>query len=205
MASDNPYASPRSSTIALHGAVEPFESLQASRGKRFGTLLADYVCLFALGVAMAFGLANLGKGHWLQNLGFVGENLVGICLTSIFYFLFEGFSGRTLGKWIVGTKTVDMQGNLPSLKAVFIRTLCRSIPFEALSIFGSRAICWHDRFSHTRVVDLRKIRDYHAGLLEGLDTPPPSEPDKSANWREMSDAQQALWEIEHQKQKRQPL
>jgi hypothetical protein len=91
--------------------------------------------------------------------------------------------------------------NPPSLKAVFIRTLCRSIPFEAFSIFGAKAICWHDRFSDTRVLDLRKAADFRAGRLAGVNAPQVVDPQKPDNWGDMSEAQKAIWEMQQQQKR----
>lgn len=89
--------------------------------------------------------------YWLGNMSdFEGQILfVAIC---IFYYSFsEGIFGRSLGKFITGTIVVDENGQKPSFGTIFKRTLCRLIPFDALSFLGSRG--WHDSISDTYVVN----------------------------------------------------
>jgi uncharacterized RDD family membrane protein YckC len=201
MTTENPYEAPKSTAIEPQKIVAPFESLQASRGKRFGTFLIDYICVLLLGIVVGVVLASVGMAERLENMSKVGEYFFGSCLMYVFYLVFEGCFGRTPGKWIVGTRTVDLQGNAPTIKALLVRTLCRFIPFEAFSIFGAKAICWHDRFSDTRVLDLRKATDFRAGRLAGVNPPQVVDPQKPDNWGDMSEAQKAIWEMQQQQKR----
>ena len=83
----------------------------------------------------------------------------------IYYFLMEAALGKTVGKMILGLKVVDINGNPATTKALLLRTLCRFIPFEALSfLFGNE---WskdgrlkgnlHDQLSKTYVVSEKRI------------------------------------------------
>ena len=72
-----------------------------------------------------------------------------------YYCFFEGIFARSPGKWICGTRVVDLEGNRPSFLQVIGRSLARFIPFEAFSFLGSRGIGWHDSLSSTRVVRTR--------------------------------------------------
>jgi uncharacterized RDD family membrane protein YckC len=74
-------------------------------------------------------------------------------LYSTYYLFFEGLWARTPGKWLFGTIVVNTQNVRPSWKQVLGRTLCRFIPFEALTFFGERGL--HDRFSGTLVMRTR--------------------------------------------------
>lgn len=70
------------------------------------------------------------------------------------------FKGRTIGKFITGTKAVSLDGEEPGFKKYFIRSLCRMIPFEPVSFLFS-PFGWHDTLSKTRVVkvsDFERIR-----------------------------------------------
>ncbi len=72
--------------------------------------------------------------------------------TMTYYSLFEYTTGRSIGKFITRTKVVTINGEKPDFKRIFIRTLCRHIPFEAFSFLGSDDSGWHDKISGTRVV-----------------------------------------------------
>jgi uncharacterized RDD family membrane protein YckC len=72
--------------------------------------------------------------------------------------LIEYFSkGRSLGKYITGTKVVMTDGNEPTLSDYFMRNIIRLVPFDALSFFGENG--WHDSWSDTRVIN---IKNYEA-------------------------------------------
>ena len=79
--------------------------------------------------------------------------LVVTSLLFLYYFIFEVTLNRTPAKYITRIKVVMDDGTKPKAKAIFIRTLCRFIPFEMLSFLShSKPIGWHDRFSKTRVI-----------------------------------------------------
>jgi uncharacterized RDD family membrane protein YckC len=144
----NPYRPPASGVTPTS---ETWPLDRASRGRRFGTLLIDYVCFFACGfvlvivIALAFGNAALQR---------VPDMILGSLIVICYYVFFESIWARTPGKLIFGTVVVNDAGGKPSLGQVITRTLCRFIPFEAFSFFGERG--WHDRLSNTRVVRKRK-------------------------------------------------
>ncbi len=77
----------------------------------------------------------------LMYLGFVGV-----------YFLMEVITkGRSVGKYITGTKVVMIDGSEPLVKNYLIRNLCRLIPFDQLSfLFGGG---FHDTISKTTAVN----------------------------------------------------
>ncbi|WP_170208123.1 RDD family protein, partial [Flavobacterium circumlabens] len=66
----------------------------------------------------------------LIDLGFIGTYL---SFAIIYYFIFESLSGRTLGKIMTGSIIINEYGLKPGVGVIFKRTLCRFIPFEALS------------------------------------------------------------------------
>lgn len=72
-------------------------------------------------------------------------------LQFVYYFFFEMFFGRTLAKVLTRTYVTTEFNEKPALSAIFIRTLCRYIPFEYFSFLGN-GIGWHDKFSNTYVV-----------------------------------------------------
>lgn len=77
--------------------------------------------------------------------------LMGFLIATTYYSVLEGLTSRTLGKFITGTYVVTDEGLKPSFPTILGRTLCRFIPFEALTFLIS-SVGFHDRLSHTRVV-----------------------------------------------------
>ena len=73
-------------------------------------------------------------------------------LFAIFYYLvLEVFFNTTIGKTLLGNIIVNHQGIRPSLAQRLGRTICRLIPFNALSfVFARRG--WHDSITNTYVV-----------------------------------------------------
>lgn len=146
----NPYSPPQAS-------VEPLPSERplalASKGRRFGTFVIDYLLFMAMSfvfgvvVALLFGEAGMAFLRSLPDL------VLGAGLFLVYYLFFEGLWARTPGKLAFGTKVVNESGGKPSLGQVFGRTLSRFIPFEALSTFGEKP--WHDSLPKTRVVMAR--------------------------------------------------
>ncbi len=132
----------------------------ASQGKRLANYLIDQVVL--IGLALLFGIA-LGLvlvylfpdyAYLLDEDNRLVEYLIGLALGVLYYSFFEGFTGRSLGKFFTRTKVVTEDGERPDFKIIFLRSLYRQIPFNALSFLGAETIGWHDRFSGTRVIEI---------------------------------------------------
>lgn len=119
----------------------------ASQGKRLLNLIIDNIGGYVF-IGLLILVLSLLNIDWKQHLFLIG------CVYTIGYFLiFEGIWQRTPGKWITGTKVVMLDGSKPPFTRILGRTLCRLIPFDALSyLFGTRPVGWHDRLSHTLVV-----------------------------------------------------
>jgi uncharacterized RDD family membrane protein YckC len=64
--------------------------------------------------------------------------------------------GKSIGKFVTGTKAVNEDGTTISTKAALLRSLSRFVPFEPFSGLGSRCFPWHDRWTHTRVIDVKR-------------------------------------------------
>lgn len=143
----NPYQPP-SCELIIEETVVDFEP--ASKGRRFGTLVVDYACfmLFALFVGVSIGLIFGQRG--VAAIHKIPDYIFGAGILVFYYIVFEGLWARTPGKWIFGTIVVSETGTRASLKQIAGRTVCRLIPFDALSFFGARG--WHDRLSGTQVM-----------------------------------------------------
>jgi hypothetical protein len=54
---------------------------------------------------------------------------------------------------------VDENGNKPEYQTIMIRSLCRLIPFDALSFLGATSRGWHDSISRTYVVQKNLLEE----------------------------------------------
>lgn len=137
--------------------------MYASKGKRFANFIIDYVGQLIIGSAFGIVLAILAEitgdyeyVAWVDNMGKLGEYAIGFIILIIYYLVFESITGRTLGKYITNTKILTEKGQKPEVESILYRTLSRMIPFEAFSFLGEEGKGWHDTFSKTVVVDIKK-------------------------------------------------
>jgi uncharacterized RDD family membrane protein YckC len=61
--------------------------------------------------------------------------------------------GKTIAKYITGTRAVTADGLPVNSQTAFIRGLIRIIPFEQFSAISIPSRPWHDRWSNSFVVD----------------------------------------------------
>lgn len=140
------------------------DKLLASTGQRFLNYILDtavvFVLVFCLGIFLAL-LATLlglpGLLSWLENISTLEDRLLFILIHIIYYVFTEGLFGRSVGKLITGTVVVDENGLKPTFDIILKRSLCRIIPFDGLSFFGSRG--WHDSLSDTYVVNKKDLEE----------------------------------------------
>jgi uncharacterized RDD family membrane protein YckC len=130
----------------------------ASQGKRFANFLLDlvfyYIFSFVIGLIIAIYHVAFSAS---SNSIFKGDSeirnyLIGFMVVFTYYSISEALTGRTLGKLITKTKVVDENGQRPGLGIILLRTVCRFIPFDALSFFSDDNSGWHDKLSKTKVV-----------------------------------------------------
>lgn len=141
----------------------------ASIGQRLLNFIIDTIayyilCYGAATFVIAFYLisnaAALGRNTIQQRTEYQGATvqivlLLGFIVTILLYYiLFEKFTnGRSVGKYVTGTKVVSNDGNRLSWKQVLLRSLIRFIPFEPLSAFTGSP--WHDQWTQTRVIKIK--------------------------------------------------
>jgi uncharacterized RDD family membrane protein YckC len=156
--SENPYAAPKAKVADASQASLPPSTALAGQGARIANFLLDTflawlfaaLCGFVLGAA----LGALGNTTWFRNP--VGVQLVALAFFTAYYVVFEATFGWTLAKLMTRTRVVDEEGRTPAFMKVLGRSLARSVPFEPFSFLGKTGIGWHDRWSGTRVVSLRR-------------------------------------------------
>jgi uncharacterized RDD family membrane protein YckC len=146
----DPYVPP-ASNVELPAGARPI--VRASRWRRFGTFVIDQLGVFVAGFMVGIVALLLFGEPGLAALERTPNIVLGVIFVLCYYLLFEGLWARSPGKLVFGTIVVDEQGMRPRFPQILGRTLCRLIPFEALSFFGSRG--WHDRFPRTHVVLVR--------------------------------------------------
>ena len=89
---------------------------------------------------------------------FLWEVFSGNVIFFLYYYLSEKFlNGRTIGKYVTGTKAVTILGGKPSNSDLLKRTFSRLVPFDALSFLGNNG--WHDSWSDTRVVNFKDLEN----------------------------------------------
>ncbi len=132
-----------------------------SGGKRFLNYFLDILFIYGLSAVFGFFLGILlvvtnsqMLNKFLQEDNILANYALGFIIVLIYYVVLEAKTGRTIAKYITKTKVVDSNGETPDLGTIFIRTLCRFIPFEAFSFLGSDASGWHDKLSKTKVVNV---------------------------------------------------
>jgi uncharacterized RDD family membrane protein YckC len=147
----NPYAPPKANVeVPTH---EQFELEPVGKGKRFATYLIDYILINIVVFILAF-MAVILFGNaavvWFEGAGNI---LVAVGVILVYYVFFESLWARTPAKFMLGTIVVMEDGGKPPFNKIFVRTLCRFIPFEQFSFFGDRG--WHDSIPKTLVVSTR--------------------------------------------------
>lgn len=106
----------------------------------------------------------ISLGYWLADSGILDGNetlqkffrgrwslyTIIFVLILIYYPISEILFGSSPGKFLTESRVVNSKAESPSSSTIFLRTLCRNIPFDALSFFSKRG--WHDSLSETYVV-----------------------------------------------------
>ncbi|MNU19358.1 RDD family protein [compost metagenome] len=106
----------------------------------------------------------ISLGYWLADSGILEGNetlqkffrgrwslyTIIFVLILIYYPISEILFGSSPGKFLTESRVVNSKAESPNSSTIFLRTLCRNIPFDALSFFSKRG--WHDSLSETYVV-----------------------------------------------------
>jgi uncharacterized RDD family membrane protein YckC len=145
-----------------------FEDLQpqlvhASRGKRFLNYIIDLIAfyLILIGLGILFVLLFPGFLEYSDNsspmFNFL-DRLVALILYGVIMGIFEAaLKGKSIGKFITGTKAVNEDGSTISTKTAFLRGLSKAVPFCAFSAL-SGYVCspWQDRWTKTYVINVKQ-------------------------------------------------
>jgi len=116
--------------------------------RRFANSLIDTVIIYILFVIFIFLLFNSNPSSMYSD----GLNYSIYLIWLAYYTIMEMTTGKTIGKFITGTRVITVDGEKPGLKTAFIRSLCRFIPFDHFSFLGSPCKGWHDTIAKSRVI-----------------------------------------------------
>jgi uncharacterized RDD family membrane protein YckC len=151
---DNPFAPTRAALSEPAGVVSearaPTREMLASRWRRVLNLVIDIGGYFLLAV-MVVTVATLVYPPFPVQLEGPATVVFEAVMFFLYYVSFEFLTGRTLGKFLTGTRVVSDTGGPPTLGQVAMRSVLRLIPMEAFTFFA-RGPGLHDRGSRTRVV-----------------------------------------------------
>ena len=150
------------------------EEMLASKSKRFANYMIDRILFYSLFLLLgivSYMIAELIGNEsfyiFLENLDSINpllDKLITAIIFVIFYFILESISQITIGKLVTQTKVVLENGEKPAPETIILRSLCRFIPFNAISFLGNIPRGWHDTISKTFVVDLKvfeKQKKFH--------------------------------------------
>lgn len=136
------------------------EDNKASLGIRFLNNLLGLLTLIILNFIITivsdilYMITEIKYFYFYGNGGIWWELFIGNINCFIYYYLMENFfNGRTVGKYITGTKVISIDGAQPTSKQIIYRSLARIVPFDSLSFFGTNG--WHDSWTDTRVINIK--------------------------------------------------
>lgn len=143
-------------------AVYVDDNMLATKWQRFGNYFIDslvyYFIIFMTGVIAGVS-AELGSDEmliWISNMTPFTEIAYNWFIMVLYYIFMESLTQHSVGKYITGTIVMCDDGSKPDAGIIGVRTLCRLIPFEQFSFFGTLGRGWHDSLSKTYVVDKKK-------------------------------------------------
>jgi uncharacterized RDD family membrane protein YckC len=152
---EDPYRIPETELVEAP-LVEVVES--ASKWRRFFNWLIDrlviYSLIFAV-IVLAYAFGGDQVVAWVDGIDTLTEYAITYATMLAYYTIMEGVLGFSVGKLVTGTRAVDAQGRRLTFGRGLLRSLCRLIPFDAVSLLLSdddvrRA--WHDSITDTYVV-----------------------------------------------------
>jgi uncharacterized RDD family membrane protein YckC len=161
---EDTYAIPAGEENILDDA-DVVQLCQASTGKRLFNYIVDYIISWVIyryviyRLVVAFITAIYQYVDSKAGL-YVISYLIVIGWYTLFRTAFEGFTGgKTIAKFMNGTRAVNEDGTRITFKTALLRSLSRMVPFEAFSALGANPpYPWHDRWTRTYVIDESQSR-----------------------------------------------
>ncbi|GGB19600.1 RDD family protein [Puia dinghuensis] len=141
-----------------------YDLVQANGGKRFGNWIVDRIVLWGIWriFNVTIGPIFLARVYSVDDNSFtifMKAFLIALVPDLLLMALIE-FAGRgkTIGKFLTGTRAVNEDGTQITFKTALLRSLVRVVPFEPFSALGNPSYPWHDRWTKTYVIDERLSR-----------------------------------------------
>lgn len=136
---------------------------KASLGVRLANNFLDLVVLYIVNYLFStisnllYEVTSIEFFYFYSNGNMLWQILIGNFNYCLYYFLMENYlEGRTVAKYITGTKVISTDGTKPSTRQIMYRSLSRIVPFDGLSFLGENG--WHDKWSETRVINLKNYQ-----------------------------------------------
>jgi uncharacterized RDD family membrane protein YckC len=119
---------------------------------RFGAAIIDFIPIAVISIILPF-------------FAYGGASLLVIFILGLYYWLFTGLTGQTLGKMAVGIKVVNVQGDRPGLGVAALREILGKLISTIVICIGFIWIAfdnnkqgWHDKIASTYVVKVESRR-----------------------------------------------
>jgi uncharacterized RDD family membrane protein YckC len=144
----------------LHKIEKELLTREAGLGKRFANYILDLIFMMLLGLVIGvflglfFAFVSPESLSIFETDNFLIDYLMNFIIGMFYYSFFEAITGQTPAKYITKTRVVTEKGDKPDFNTIFIRSLCRFIPFEPFSFLGSGNRGWHDTISKTQVIEV---------------------------------------------------
>lgn len=139
---------------------------KTSSWTRLANYFLDLIMLYAINYLLSilanflYEVTSIEFFYFYSNGNIVWQLIIGNFNYCLYYFLMENFlDGRTVAKYITGTKVISTDGTKPTTQQIIYRSLSRIVPFDGLSFLGVNG--WHDSWSDTRVIN---IKNYQAEI-----------------------------------------
>jgi len=125
---------------------------KVSISDRLINFIVDTLAFTIIAIITIIILKNSNQNFKYYNVNY--NRLLAFTIYFSYYFIFELVFSSTIGKLVTSTKVVDSSTLLrPSVVKLIIRTLCRFIPFEFVSmVFNDKNLPLHDILSRTIVI-----------------------------------------------------
>lgn len=143
-------------TNVLSDFTEPQLKL-ATMGQRLLNGLIDTAAFYLLNILLGLIAALAAAVLQFDAEGYPGGSIQLLFLFAfiasyfLYYTLLEGTKGKTFGKMLTKTKALQVDGSPLGYKKAFVRTLCRLVPFEFISVFFG-SLMWHDQWTYSITV-----------------------------------------------------
>lgn len=130
--------------------------------RQFFAMFYDSLLILALLFIATAVLLAFNSGHAIQQQQNPFYSIYLLLIVFMFYSWFWRTGGQTLGMKVWKIKIIHETGYLPSWQHSFVRLFFSLLSFACLGLgywwhifFG---YTWHDKLSHTKIIDLRQLK-----------------------------------------------